>query len=111
LGVKSGPAFRVYIATHSVTWKPGKTRIVIPKSGGRRTWSTNPEAYPVLTKEDRRRLAFGNATTVRKRARSVLNRPWLNLPGTEIITKTAVTLLRPARARQPAPREEKTTPN
>ena len=59
LGVHSAPRFRAYIAARSVTWRSGKTRVVIPRSGGQRTWAADPEAYPVLTAEDRRRLAFG----------------------------------------------------
>ena len=59
LGVHSAPRFRAYIAARSVTWRSGKTRVVIPRPGGQRTWAADPEAYPVLTAADRRRLAFG----------------------------------------------------
>ena len=55
-GVGSGPGFRAYITAHTVTWLPGKTRVVIPYSKYR-TWARNLDAYPMLTRGDRRRLA------------------------------------------------------
>ena len=80
LGVESSPRFRAYIAARSVAWLPGTTRVVVPRSGGRRSWSADPQAYPVLTAEDRRRLAFG-ASDTGNRTRADLDAAWEDLPG------------------------------
>ena len=88
-GVESGPGFRAYIAANSVTWQPGKTRVVIPKSGDRRTWSKDPDAYPVLTRQDRNRLAFG-ANDNKHRTVAEIDGPWEDLPGIEIVDRKAL---------------------
>ena len=80
LGVESSSRFRAYIAARSVAWLPGTTRVVIPRSGGRRSWSADPQAYPILTAEDRRRLAFG-ASDTGNRTRADLDAAWEDLPG------------------------------
>ena len=36
-----------------MTWRSGKTRVVIPCSGGQRTWAADPEADSVLTDHPR----------------------------------------------------------
>ncbi len=87
-GVGSGPGFRAYIAAHAATWLPGKTRVVIPGSKYR-TWARDLAAYPVLTRKDRRRLAFG---TKDKKPRTIaqMDGPWEDLPGIEIVDREAV---------------------
>ena len=93
LGVASAPRFRAYIAAHSVQWKPGRTRVVSSKAGGRRVWTSNRHAYTILTAEDRRRLAYG-ATDKGHRTRAGpggVDTPWEALPGTVILTRNATT--------------------
>lgn len=60
LGVDSAPKFRAYIAAHSVAWRPGVTRRRHPRDPRVHLWSSDPGNYPVLTAEDRRRLALGD---------------------------------------------------
>ena len=89
LSVESGPRFRAYIAAHSVTWKPGITKVKAPQSGGRWLWTSNPEAYPVLTQPDRRRLAFG-ANDPGNRTKVAIDKPWTKLPGMVVVDRKAV---------------------
>ena len=91
IGVASAPRFRAYIAAHSVAWLPGRTRVVMPRSGGRRTWAADADSYPILTAEDRDRLAFGNVDRGRKEGRRKADGYWEDLPGTVILTRDAST--------------------
>ena len=91
LGVDSAPRFRAYIAAHSVAWKPGVTRRPHPHNRRFHMWSSDPSNYLVLTAEDRDRLAFGAADTVRSRTRAHKDKPWEDLPGVEILTRKAST--------------------
>ncbi len=77
LGVRSGPKWRAFIAAHSLTWKPGTTRV--PAGKGHYGWTSNPQKYPVLPAEDRRRLAFGESTG--DRTTDQLDAPWEDIPG------------------------------
>ena len=90
LGVHSAPRFRSYIAAHSVSWRPGRTRVVVPRSGGRRAWSADATSYPILTAKDRRRLAFGDDDKGH-RTRAQQDAAWEDLPGVEILTRQAAT--------------------
>ena len=90
LRLVSGPKFRAYIAAHSVAWRPGITRRRHPRNRGVHLWSANPAHYPVLTTQDRRRLAFGVGDT-RNRTRADQDAAWENLPGVEILTHSATT--------------------
>ena len=90
LGVDSAPRFRAYIAAHSVAWFPGKTRIPHPKNRRLKLWSGDPGKYPILTAEDRRRLAFGEGDKSH-RTRAEQEAPWTDLPGVELVTRTATT--------------------
>ncbi|MCY4167575.1 MAG: hypothetical protein OXE82_04785 [Rhodobacter sp.] len=83
LGLKSSPAWRAYIAAHSLTWKVGVTRVPTGQ-GNRRSWSRNVNSYPVLTSHDMKRLAFGDAKM--NRTRSELEKPWQNIPGLVTLT-------------------------
>ena len=86
----SAPRFRAYIAAHSVAWFPGRTRIPHPRNRTLKLWSGNPGKYPILTAEDRRRLAFGEGDKSH-RTRAEQEAPWTDLPGVEIVTRTATT--------------------
>ena len=88
LGVDSAPRFRAYIAAHSVAWFPGKARIPHPRNRRLKLWSGDPGKYPILTAEDRRRLAFGEWDKSH-RTRAEQEAPWTDLPGVEIVTRTA----------------------
>ncbi len=90
LGVRSAPKFRAYIAAHSVAWRPGITRRRHPRNRSVHLWSANPVHYPVLTAQDRRRLAFG-AGDKGKRTRARQDAAWEDLPGIEILTRDAST--------------------
>ena len=82
LSVTSGPRWRAYIAGHSLSWKPGQTRVRNPSSG-RFGWSQDASRYPVATLADLRRLAFG-AGDRKHRTRSDIENAWRNLPGLDL---------------------------
>lgn len=90
LGVVSGPKFRAYIAAHSVAWRPGVSRRPHPLNRRFHTWSSDPANYLVLTRADRRRLAFG-AHDKRNRVRADQDAAWEDLPGVEVLTRSATT--------------------
>ena len=88
LGVESAPRFRALIAGRSVVWVPGSTRRPVPGSPlwG---WSRDAADYPILTAEDRRRLAFGEDDKGH-RTRAQQDAAWENLPGVVIAERAAV---------------------
>ena len=88
LGVQSGPRYRTYIAIHSLAWQPGKTRIVNPTTKSR-GWAGDPDAYPVLTVQDRRMLAFGPGDS-KHYTREEINAAFTDVPDTIIIDRYAV---------------------
>ena len=88
LGVTSAPRFRAYLAVHSVAWRPGVTRRRHPRNPDFHLWSADAANYLVLTRADRRRLAFG-AKDKRNRTRADQDSAWEDLPGVEILTRTA----------------------
>ena len=69
LRLVSGPKFRAYIAAHSIAWRPGVTRRRHARNRGVHLWSSDSANYPILTAEDRDRLAFGNVDRARKEGR------------------------------------------
>lgn len=93
LGVVSAPRFRAYIAAHSVAWRPGVTRRPHPRNRNFHIWSSDPSNYPVLTTEDRDRLAYGasNPNAARKAGRTASDAHWEDLPGIEILTRKVST--------------------
>ena len=91
LRLVSGPRFRAYIAAHSVAWRPGVTRRRHPHNRGVHLWSSDPTNYPVLAAQDRDRLAFGDGNRGRKEGRRKADTHWEDLPGVEILTRTATT--------------------
>ena len=91
LSVESGARFRAYIASKSLAWKPGVTRRLVPGSKGRFGWSRNPADYPVLTRADRRRLAFGEKDQ-KNRTHTQVDSAWRDLPGMVVISEDALDL-------------------
>ena len=89
LSVESAPRWRAYIAAHSVAWRPGITRVRAPKAGNRILWTRNRMAYPVLTLEDRRRLAFG-AGDRKHRTRKAIDDAFRDLPGLVVVSEREV---------------------
>ena len=89
LSVTSSKQWRAYIAAHTLAWVPGRTRVRAPKAGGRRVWATNRAAYPVLTRRDRRRLAFGLGDQ-KHRTRREIDDAFRGLPGLVVLTEQAV---------------------
>ena len=91
LSVKSAARWRAALAAPSVAWIPGVTRVPAPRAGGRYVWSRNRDAYPVLTFEDRRRLAFGMGDRDRRnRTRAEIDDAWRNLPGLRVVDRQAI---------------------
>ncbi|MDE2806553.1 MAG: hypothetical protein OXN18_15530 [Gemmatimonadota bacterium] len=88
LGVTSAPRFRAYIAVHSVAWRPGVTRRRHPRHPDVHLWSSDPANYLVLTRADRRRLAFG-AEDKGNRTRAQQDAAWERLPGVKILSRSA----------------------
>ena len=69
-GRVSSPAFRIGIAVPTLTWVPGRTRLPAVKSrrgqwvqGPGGLWIGDASCYPVLSRRDRRRIAFGRNAT------------------------------------------------
>lgn len=91
LGVVSAPRFRAYIAAHSVAWLPGATRVPHPRNRSFRVWTGDSDKYPILTAEDRDRLAYGTDNERRKRSRAAKDAAWEALPGSAILTRKATT--------------------
>ena len=89
LRVKSGPKFRAYIAAQSVAWMPGRTRVYAP-SLRRHVWAVDASRYPVLTKEDRARLAFGPNWSRQRRTTAAINAAFERVDGIDVIDKRAV---------------------
>ena len=85
----SAPKFRAYIAARSVVWVPGTTRRPVPGAAERWGWSRSLEDYPILTAEERDRLAYGEAATVRGRTRGDKDVHWRDLPGVVIASEDA----------------------
>ena len=81
LAAKNAPAWRAYIAALSLAWVPGRARVKSTGHAGNRWgWARRTDAYPVLTFEDRRRLAFG-AGDKKHRTRGEVDRAFRDLPG------------------------------
>lgn len=89
LSMGPAPPWRATIAAHSIIWRPGVTRLPVPGRRGRWGWAQDPAAYPVVTREDRRRLAFG-AHDAKHRTRTSIDDAWRRIPGLAIETERAV---------------------
>lgn len=87
LGLDSGPRYRAYVGAHSVAWIPGRTRVPWSGADAPRIWSTDVSRYPVLTAEDRRRIAVGTAAG--NYAQGRIDAAFEQLPGVEVISRSA----------------------
>jgi len=81
-GVRSSPEWRAYIAAATLAWVPGRSRVPVPRKRYY-GWSHNPQAYPVLTQEDRRRLAYGE--TQHRRSKEKIDAVWRDIPGFTVL--------------------------
>ena len=88
LSVESSARWRAFLAAPSVAWKPGSTRVPAPRAGSRYVWTRDRLAYPVLTLEDRCRLAFG-PDDVKHRTRAEVDAAWRGLPGLVVVSEQA----------------------
>ena len=95
LMVQSAARWRAFIAAHCIAWIPGTTRVPVMRKGaggrmvktGRHTWTRDVSAYPVLTLDDRRRLAFGVDLHGRERAK--VDAAFRDLPGLVVLDEAA----------------------
>ena len=90
LGVRSAPKFRAYNRCSQRGVAPRCHPPTSPRNPRFHLWSSATADYPILTREDRRRLAFG-AKDKRDRTRANQDAPWEDLPGVEILTRKAST--------------------
>ena len=88
LSIVSAKRWRAYIAAHSLAWRPGRTRVPAPRFGGRFVWTRNRAVYPILTLDDRRRLAFG-AGDRKHRTRTEIDGAFRDLPGLVLVSERA----------------------
>ena len=91
LSVKSAPRWRAYIAARTRSWIPGVTQRPVAGARGRWGWSRNPKDYPVVTREERRLLAFGSQDRMH-RTRAQIDAAWQDLPGMTLFAEEAVDL-------------------
>ena len=89
LSVTSGARWRAYIAGRSILWNEGFTRVPRGRRRQGYGWAQDPNAYSVVTAEDRRRLAFG-AGDRKHRRRSEVDAVWSDLPGLQVFDRRAV---------------------
>ena len=87
LGADSAGRYRAYVAAHTLSWRNGITRV--PTPSGRWVWSGNEEHYPVLTKQDRRLLAFGPHDK-KHRTNVEIDNAFQNLPGIVVLDEHAI---------------------
>ena len=85
LSVESAARWRAYIGASVLAWQPGITRVPA-RRGGRFGWTRNRNAYPILTVEDRRRLAFG-AGDLKHRTRAEIDAAFRNLPDLVVVSE------------------------
>ena len=60
-----------------------------PRAGGRTLWTRDRSRYPVLTLDDRRRLAYG-AGDAKHRTRAEIDAAWRDLPGLVVVSEDAI---------------------
>ena len=90
LMVQSAARWRAFIAAHCIAWIPGTTRVPVmrvKRKTGRHTWVRDVDAYPVLTLEDRRRLAFGSDP--HKVTIATVDKAFRDLPGLVVLDEAA----------------------
>ena len=90
LSLSNPSRYRAYIGILSLTWQLGITRIPIPKTRPKQwMWSRDEEKYPVLSKNDRRLIAFGPHNK-KHLMDAEIDAPYKNLPGLIVINEQAV---------------------
>lgn len=90
LMVDSAARWRAFIAAHCIAWAPGTTRVPVMRGlrkTGRLTWARAVSAYPVLTLDDMRRLAFG--TDPRHSTAAKVRGAFRDLPGLVVVDEAA----------------------
>ena len=88
LGVESAPRYRAYLAVHSLNWQNGITRVPVDMRRDQWRWAKDAARYPVVTLEERRRLAFGNDDR-KHRTAAEIDAAFANLPGLVIVDRNA----------------------
>lgn len=88
LGAQSAPRYRAYLAASSIAWVDGVTRVPVDKSRGQYRYARDVSRYPVITREDRRRLAFGPHDKG-NRTKAQIDTPWEDLPGLVVVDRNA----------------------
>ena len=74
----TGGAYRGLIGVTALSYTKGRTRVRAPD--GRWVWSGDPSRYPVLSRQDRRDIAFGVGDRERRnRLRAEIDRPFEGL--------------------------------
>ena len=80
LGVESAPRYRAFLASLTLAYRKGVTRIPVDKRRGQWRWTKDITRYPVITRTERQRLAFG-ATDRKNRTRAEIDSAFRDLPG------------------------------
>ena len=88
LGVESAPRYRAYLAVHSLNWQNGITRVPVDTRRDQWRWAKDAARYPVVTLEERRRLAFGNDDR-KHRTTAEIDAAFANLPGLVVVDHNA----------------------
>ena len=88
LGVESAPRYRAYLAMHSLNWQNGVTRVPVDRARGQWRWARDVAKYPVVTLEERRRLAFGEHDK-KHRTTAEINAAFVDLPGLMVVERNA----------------------
>ena len=89
LMVQSAARWRAFIAAHCIAWLPGATRVPVmrgTRKTDRYTWTRDVSSYPVLTLDDRRRLAFG---ADRHKRTAAVDAVFRDLPGLVVLDEQA----------------------
>ena len=84
LAMRSAADFRAYIGAHSLLWVPGRTRVPVPRSRGHYGWTKKTDAYPILTREHRRKIAYGLGDK-KHRTRSEIDEPFTDIKGIKVV--------------------------
>ena len=88
LGISDGPRFRAYLAAPAIAWVDGVTRVPVAKERGQWRYARDLNKYPVITRDDRRRLAYG-PHDLKNRTRTDIDRPWEQIPGMRLVDRCA----------------------
>jgi len=85
-GLVSGPRYRAMIGVNTIAWVLGVTRMRKPGIGG--LWVGDPDRYPLLSTDDRRRLVFGPSDRARERGKAA-DEAIRNTPGLVVVSEAA----------------------